>query len=110
MNHLPCAGVKTFKYKQSSDWFCRNGKRRFKYSNLPFGILPRADVSFCMLGNRWGHTGLNLSDTRIPSHGDGVRVGLNLKWDEENKNGNIIIRLVYKTIYRYVYVYVCRCT
>lgn len=76
---LPCNGVKTFKYKQSSDCFCKKGNKRFKYSSLPFGIFSNAPVSFCIFGSRCGHTGLNLSDIRIPSHGDGARVGLNLK-------------------------------
>lgn len=86
--NIPWAGEKTFKYKQSSDWFCRNGNKRFKYSSRPFGIFSNAPVSFCMFGKRCGHTGLNLSDIRTPFHGDGARVGLNLykrKWKEEKK-------------------------
>lgn len=77
--NIPWAGEKTFKYKQSSDWFRRNGNKRFKYSNRPFGILSNAPVSFWIFGKRCGHTGLYLSAIRIPFHGDGARVGPNLK-------------------------------
>lgn len=38
-----------------------------------------------MLGRRCGQTGLNLSEVRTPSHGDGARVGLNLKNKQEEK-------------------------
>lgn len=80
---LPVAGENIFKYKQSSDWFWRNGSKRFKYSSRPFGIFSNAPVSFCMLGNRCGHTGLNLSAMRTPFHGDGARVGLNLEIEKK---------------------------
>lgn len=79
LRYIPWAGEKTFKYKQSSDWFCKNGSNRFRYSSRPFGIFSNAPVSFWMLGSRCGQTGLNLSAIRIPFHGDGARVGLNLK-------------------------------
>lgn len=69
-----------FKYKQSSDWFFKNGNNRFKYSKRPFGICSKAAVSFCIFGNLWGQTGLYLSEILIPSHGAGARVGLNLKY------------------------------
>lgn len=75
---LPWSGEKTFRYKQSSDWFCKKGNKRFKYSKRPFGIFLSASCSFWMLGSRCGHTALNLSDLRMPSHGEGVLVGLNL--------------------------------
>jgi hypothetical protein len=64
-----------FKYKQSSDWFCKKGNKRFKYSNRPFGIFLSASCSLMMSGSRCGHTALNLSDFLIPSQGDGVLVG-----------------------------------
>ena len=82
---LPWTGEKTFKYKQSSDWFSKKGSKRFRYSNRPFGILSKAAVSLLIFGKRWGHTGPNLSAIRIPSQGDGVRVGLNLKVKEKKK-------------------------
>lgn len=95
MIYIPWAGEKIFKYKQSSDWFCRNGNKRFKYSKRPFGIFSNAPVSFCMFGNRCGHTGLNLSEMRIPFHGDGARVGLNLfvekREREREKNEKISV-------------------
>ena len=56
----PCVGAKIFRYRQSSDWFFRNGSRRFRYSRRPRGILSRAAVSFRRSGSRCGHTGLNL--------------------------------------------------
>lgn len=66
-----------FKYKQSSLWFLRSGNSLFRYSNLPLGIFSRAAVSLEMLGSFWGQTGIILSDTRTPSHGEGALVGLN---------------------------------
>ena len=83
--NIPWAGEKTFKYKQSSDWFCKNGNNRFRYSNRPFGIFSNAPVSFWMFGKRCGHTGLNLSAIRIPFHGDSARVGLNLEKKHEKR-------------------------
>lgn len=113
--NVPCTGAKTFKYKQSSDWFCRNGNSRFKYSSRPLGIFSKAAVSFMMFGNRCGHTGLNLSDVRMPSHGDGARVGLNL-WKESNMvlryiilslNLDIVSKILSKTqtIFLSFYIY-----
>lgn len=90
--NIPWAGEKTFKYKQSSDWFCRNGSNLFRYSNRPFGIFSNAPVSFCIFGNRCGHTGLNLSAIRTPFHGDGARVGLNL--EKEKKKFQTILNWV----------------
>lgn len=88
--NIPWAGENTFKYKQSSDWFCKNGNNRFRYSNRPFGIFSKAPVSFCMFGKRCGHTGLNLSAIRIPFHGDGARVGLNLQVGKKEKTKRIL--------------------
>lgn len=117
--NVPCTGAKTFKYKQSSDWFCRNGNSRFKYSSRPLGIFSKAAVSFMMFGNRCGHTGLNLSDVRMPSHGDGARVGLNL-WKESNMvlryiilslNLDIVSKILSKTqtiFFRFIYIYIFR--
>lgn len=100
--YVPCIGVKTFKYKQSSDWFCKNGNKRFRYSNRPFGIFSNAPVSFWIFGNRCGHTGLNLSDMRTPSHGDGARVGLNLQKRKRRRKKNEKILLVEAFVNGYV--------
>lgn len=86
--YSPCAGENTFKYKQSSDWFIKKGSKRFRYSSRPFGILSKAAVSLFTFGTRWGHTGLNLSAIRTPSHGEGVRVGLNLEREREREGKN----------------------
>lgn len=45
------------------------------YSKRPFGIFFSASCSLITSGNLCGHTALNLSDFRMPSHGEGVLVG-----------------------------------
>lgn len=106
--NIPWAGEKTFKYKQSSDWFCKNGNNRFRYSNRPFGIFSSAPVSFWMFGNRCGHTGLNLSAIRIPFHGDGARVGLNLKWEKRQRVG--ISKLIFFSFVKLELKQIVKCT
>jgi hypothetical protein len=54
------------------------------------GIFSSAAVSLCIFGKRCGHTGLNSSAILIPSHGDGVRVGLNLEWKKGREKQNYI--------------------
>lgn len=107
LSYLPCIGEKIFKYKQSSDWFCKKGNKRLRYSSRPLGIFSNAAVSFNIFGSRCGHTGLNLSAILIPSHGSAARVGANLertiiKWEnyclkknsqhESNNKKNYITR------------------
>lgn len=81
--YLPCIGEKIFKYKQSSDWFCKKGNKRLRYSRRPLGIFSNAAVSFNIFGSRCGHTGLNLSAILMPSHGSAARVGANLERENE---------------------------
>lgn len=107
LSYLPCIGEKIFKYKQSSDWFCKKGNKRLRYSSRPLGIFSNAAVSFNIFGSRCGHTGLNLSAILIPSQGSAARVGANLertiiKWEnyclkknsqhESNNKKNYITR------------------
>jgi hypothetical protein len=67
------------RYKQSSLWLRRYGKRRFRYSTLPLGILFNASVSLEMSGNFCGHTGPKCSAIFTPDHNAPVTGGINLR-------------------------------